>query len=164
MKRMAESARQISIEQEETTARQTQVRGRGTVVALQTVTVGFPKKSLVFGILMAFALCFTILYRYCMVSEMNLQLGRMNREYSLLRENGRMLKVEIESSLQLDAIRMAAEARFAMHEPSMNQVVPVLVPKSQYSIVTDPAYIHSVSDPGRSLVNRILDAMGAVMP
>ena len=83
---MAELARQMGIEQEETAAWAASPREPGTVVALQTVTIGFPKKSLVFGILMAFALCFTILYRYGMVSEMNLKLGKMNREYTQLRE------------------------------------------------------------------------------
>ncbi len=161
---MAELARQIGIEEEVTAVRQAMPREKGTVVALQTVTVGFPKKSLVFGIMMAFFLCFTILYRYGMVSEMNLQLGRMNRDYSVLRESGRILKVEIESGLNLDVIRAAAEDRFGMHEPSTNQVVPVRVPKSQYSIVTDPGYIHSVSDPKRSLLTRAVDALGAIMP
>ena len=75
-----------------------------------------------------------------------------------------MLKVEIESSLQLDAIRVAAESRFAMHEPSTNQVVPVRVPKSQFSVVTDPAYIQAAAKPERGLLAKALDALGAVMP
>ena len=138
--------------------------GNGSVVALQTVSIGFPKKSLILGIVTAFALCFLILFRYGMLAEMNLELGQMNRVATSLRESGRILKVEIESNLQLDEIRNVAVERFDMHEPAANQVVNVRVPKSQYSVVSDPMYIQSVSDPRRGLLTRAMDAINAVLP
>ena len=161
---MAASARQYQAETVEVTQSRKSQDAKGTVVALQTVTIGFPKKSLVFGIMVAFAMCFLILYRYGLLSEMNLKLGQMSRTCANLRESGRVLKVEIESTLQLEGIRNEAVTRFGMHEPATNQVVSVRVPKSQYSIVSDPAYIQSVSDPNRDLITRALDALDAVLP
>ena len=161
---MAASARQYQAETVEVPQPRKSQDGKGTVVALQTITIGFPKKSLVFGILAAFAMCFLILYRYGLLSEMNLKLGQMNRACANLRESGRVLKVEIETSLQLEDIRNEAVARFSMHEPATNQVVPVRVPKSQYSVVSDPRYIQSVSDPNRGLITRALDVLDAVLP
>jgi hypothetical protein len=161
---MSASARQYRNQPETTENSQKRPAGKGVVVALQTVTIGFPKKSLVFGILAAFAMCFLIVYRFGLLSEMNLKLGQMNRTCTSLRETGRVLKVEIESDLQLEDIRNAAVTRFGMHEPATNQVVAVRVPKSQYSIVSDPAYIQSVSDPNRGFITRVLDALDAVIP
>jgi hypothetical protein len=161
---MAAFAQQYQNQPETSPGSQKRPGGKGVVVALQTVTIGFPKKSLVFGILAAFAMCFLILYRYGLLSEMNLKLGQMNRTCINLRETGRVLKVEIESDLQLDEIRNAAVTRFGMHEPSTNQVVSVRVPKSQYSVVSDPGYIQSVSDPKRGIITRALDALDAVLP
>ena len=139
-------------------------RQPGTVVTLQTVSVEFPKKSLVFGILAAFCLCFLILVRYGAMSELNLEIGRMNREYAALKETGRMLQVEIESGLQLDAIRSAAETQLGMHTPSMNQVITVQVPKSAYSVVADTEYILAARSGERSVWSRLAERMEAVLP
>ena len=163
MSALARPLREHPLEQER--QRPIPVSGQqGTVVTLQTVSVEFPKKSLVFGILMAFSLCFLILVRYGAMSELNLEIGRMNREYAALKETGRMLQVEIESGLQLDAIRAAAEAQLGMHTPSMNQVVAVQVPKSAYSVVSDTEYILAARSGERSVWSRLAERMEAVLP
>ncbi len=143
---------------------QTQKKRQGTVVALQTKTFVFPKGALVAGVLVAFSMCFLMLYRFGMIAEMNMSLGKMNREYASLKESGRMMKVEIESSLQLDGIREQAEKQFGMHEPTTNQIIPVRVPKSTYSVISDPLYIQTLKNPGRNVMSRILDVFGAVVP
>lgn len=137
-------------------------RAAGSVVTLQTVSVAFPRASLIFGILTAFGLCFLILFRYGAIAEMNLDLGRKTAELASLKETGRMLEVEIESGLQLDMIRQIAEESLGMHEPATNQVVPVNVPKSAYSVVSDPAYIKAAQSSGGNLWTRLAQAMGAI--
>ncbi len=136
---------------------------QGAVITLQTVAVAFPRKSLIFGILMAFGLCFLILTRYGAMAELNLELGKLNREYAALKEAGRMLQVEIESGLQLDAIRAAAESELDMHAPAMNQVVSVQVPKSAYSVVSDDTYLSRLNEGGNSFWADIAERMGAVV-
>jgi len=137
---------------------------KSSVVALQTIRVQFPKKSLVFGIIVSFCLCFLILYRYGVLSEMNLQLGKMNRECALLKDTGRMLKVDIESSIQLDRVRDLAKSEYAMHEPISNQIIPVFIPKSQYSVVKDPKYISELADTKRTFFTWALDSIGVALP
>ena len=112
---------------------------------------------------MAFGLCFLILTRYGAMAEINLELGRLNREYAALKETGRMLQVEIESGLQFDVIRAAAESELGMHAPAMNQVVSVQVPKSAYSVVSDDAYLSRVNDGGQSFWAGLAERMGAVV-
>jgi cell division protein FtsB len=136
----------------------------GTVVTLQTVSVAFPKKSLVFGILAAFGLCFLILARYGAMAELNLQIGRMNREYASLKETGRMLQVEIESGLALDAIRSAAREELGMHAPLMNQVISVSVPKSAYSVVADAGYVQQANIGKQSVWNKVAERMETWLP
>lgn len=136
----------------------------GSVVTLQTVSIVFPIKSLIFGILAAFGLCFLILVRYGALAELNLEIGRMNREYASLKEAGRMMRVEIESGLALDAIRQAAETDLGMHAPLMNQVISVSVPKSAYSVVADAGYIHKASSGEQSVWNRMAERMESLLP
>ncbi len=136
----------------------------GSIVVLQTVTVRFPKASLVFGVLFAFCLCFFVLYRYSTLSEMNFRLNQLNSECADIKESSRMLKVDIESSLKLDNIREIAENRYGMHDPITNQIVPVHVPKSQYSVVVDSAYIAEKAETGKGLFAWALDTIGAVLP
>ncbi len=135
-----------------------------SVVALQTVRIQFPKKSMVFGVIVSFCLCFLILYRYGVLAEMNLQLGKMNRECAVLKDSGRMLKVDIESSIQLDRVRELAKNEYAMHEPISNQIIPVSIPKSQYSVIKDPTYINELSDAKRTFFTWALDSIGAALP
>ena len=137
-------------------------RVTGSVVTLQTVSVAFPRGSLIFGILAAFGLCFLILFRYGVIAEMNLDLGRKTADLAALKETGRMLEVEIESGLQLDMIRQIAEENLGMHEPATNQVVPVSVPKSAYSVVSDLSYIRSAEQGGGTLWTRLAQIMGAM--
>lgn len=155
--------------QEQTATREQQQpmtgsKKQGSVVTLQTVSVEFPKKSLVFGIMAAFCLCFLILVRYGIMAELNLEIGQMNRDYAMLKETGRMLQVEIESNLQLDVIRTMAETELGMHAPSMNQVISVQVPKSAYSVVSDAAYLSRMDAGDRSVWSRLAERMGAVVP
>ncbi len=141
---------------------ETEPRLTGSVVSLQTVSVAFPRGSLLFGILAAFGLCFLILFRYGVIAEMNYDLGRKTAELTSLKEAGRMLEVEIESGLQLDMIRQIAEENLGMHEPATNQVVPVNVPKSAYSVVSDLSYVRTAEQGGGTLWTRLAQIMGAM--
>lgn len=111
----------------------------------------------------AFALCFLMVLRFSQISDLNYQLGELTRAHDALRETNRMLKVEIESAIVLDVVRETAMTRFGMHEPTINQIIGVSVPKTSYSVVLDKDYITKANHAGDDLLTRVGDAMGTII-
>ena len=95
------------------------------------------KLKAVFTILLVFSLCFTLTYRYALLTEMNYKISKTNRQYNELRDENARLKVDIEKSIDLVKIKELAETRLGMQKPDRNQVVYVRVPKNDFTIVTE---------------------------
>jgi len=121
-----------------------------------------PKAKLVFAVLFVAGICFFILYRFCIITELNSRMGALTEEYNRLRDENRMLNVEIETSIDLNRIKEIAETKLHMHTPDSYQMVLVSVPKSNYSVVLNHEYIdNTVQD--SSLMERIIDTAKAVL-
>ena len=124
-----------------------------------------PKARLIFCIVALASMCFVVLYRFSILSDLNATMNRMNEEYNALRNENRLLKVEIETSIDLDRVKQVAEAEMGMHKPDRFQIVPVSVPKNDYNVVLDQQYIDQATDnSGKPLLKGILDAIQAAFP
>lgn len=123
-----------------------------------------PKARLFFCIIALAAMCFVVLYRFSILSDMNAAMNKMNEEYNTLRNENRLLKVEIETNIDLEKVRQVAEAEMGMHKPDRFQVVPVSVPKNDYNVVLDQQYIDKASDGSKPLLEGVLDSISAAFP
>lgn len=122
-----------------------------------------PKSRLFFAIAFTVGVCFIILYRFCIISEMNTKMGVLNAKYNELQDENRKLNVAIETSIDLDRVREIAQTKLNMHAPDQNQLVLVNVPKSNYSVVMNYDYIDE-SGQKSSLVENILNLAKGVLP
>lgn len=122
-----------------------------------------PKTRLVFSIVFIVSVCFVILYRFCVITDLNTKMGNLNARYNELRNENRMLNVDIETSIDLDRVKEIAETKLSMHTPDQYQLVLVNVPKSNYSIVLDYDYIDGTAQKA-SLMENIFNAAKAILP
>jgi len=121
-----------------------------------------PKARLVFAVLFVASVCFVILYRFCLITELNARMGTLTAQYNRLRDENRMLNVEIETSIDLNRVKQIAETKLKMHTPDSFQMVLVSVPKSNYSVVLDHDYIDNTVQ-NSSLMEKIIDTAKAVL-
>ncbi len=122
-----------------------------------------PKAKMVFALLFVTAICFVILYRFSVITELNSTMGKLTAQYNQLRDENRKLKVDIETSIDLDYVRHIAETKLNMHKPDKYQLVLVSVPKSNYSVVLNHEYIDETTQK-TSLVDKIMKTVRAVLP
>lgn len=122
-----------------------------------------PKAKLVFAMLFVVGVCFVILYRFCAITELNSRMGALNEQYNQLRDEKRMLNVEIETSIDLNRVKEIAETKLNMHTPERYQMVLVSVPKSNYSVVLDYEYIDN-SVQKTSLMEKVINTAKAILP
>lgn len=122
-----------------------------------------PKVQMIFIVVFMVAVSFVILYRYTTISEMNYKMGMLTQEYDKLRDENRALKVDIETSINLDYVKEYAETHLKMHKPDSYQLVLVDVPKSDYSVVLDQSYIDDATE-NTSLMSSIVNLFKAILP
>jgi len=122
-----------------------------------------PKVQMIFCVIFMVAVSFIILYRYSVISELSNRMGVLTKEYNTLRDENRMLKVEIEKSINLNYVKEIAETKLNMHKPYSYQLVLVDVPKSDYNVVVNQSYIEEATK-NASLLGKIMDTVKAILP
>ena len=110
-------------------------RSRVKVSRLQLQLCPCSQGQIDFCIVALASMCFVVLYRFSILSDLNATMNRMNEEYNALRNENRLLKVEIETNIDLDRVKQVAETEMGMHKPDRYQIVPVSVPKNDYNVV-----------------------------
>ena len=123
-----------------------------------------PKAKLFAGVMMLSIMCFVMLYRFSILTDLNSKMGIMTRDLSLIRDENRMLRVDIETSINRDNVKKIAEEQLGMHKPDKFQVVPVSVPKNNYSVVLDQQYIEDASGTKNSFFGNTIDAIISAFP
>jgi Cell division protein FtsL. len=124
-----------------------------------------PKARLIFCLIALTSMCFVMLYRFSILADLNATMNRLNEEYEALRNENRLLKVEIETSIDLDRVKEIAETRLGMHQPDRYQIVAVSVPKNNYNVVLNQDYIEETAgSKDKPLLEGILDAIKAALP
>lgn len=119
-----------------------------------------PKAKLFLAITVLVVMCFVILYRFTSLSQLNYQMGVLTNQYDQLRDQNRKLKVDIETSINLDNVKAAAEG-LGMHKPDKFQIIPVNVPKNNYSVVLNEQYIQEAQDTGGNFIDNAIAALKA---
>ncbi len=122
-----------------------------------------PKGKLFFAMIFITAVCFVILYRFTVITELNTQMGDLTKKYDRLRDENRMLNVDIQTSINLDYVKEIAETKLNMHKPDQYQLVLVNVPKSNYSVVLNHDYIDSTSQK-TSIMEKLMNTVRAIIP
>lgn len=95
------------------------------------------KWKVVFGIVIVFSLCLVLMYRYALITEMNLTAINSEKEYKQIKDENSRLRVEIEKQTDINTIREIAEGKLNMHKPEKNQIVYIYVPKNDYTVVSE---------------------------
>ncbi len=132
-------------------------------VAAKPVRSNIPKAKMITFIILMVAISFVILYRFSALAELNYSMGTLNEELSQLRDENRMLEVDIGTSINLERVKEIAQTRLNMHKPESYQIVLVSVPKNNYSVVVDQAYINETTNK-TSLMDNLINAVKAVLP
>lgn len=141
-------------------------RRETTVPATQKAVSAYaqvPKAKLFLGVMTLSVMCFVMLYRFSILTDMNSKMGSMTSDFSGLRDQNRLLRVEI-AGVNLDNVKQIAEEQLGMHKPDKFQVVPVSVPKNDYSVVLDQQYINDAAGPKKSFFENAVDAISAAFP
>mgnify|MGYP000883784754 CR=1 FL=1 len=107
---------------------------RKAVVQLEQRTV--PIGQIIICILIAFAIFFTLIFRFSAITELNCELAAQKQKYEQLKDDNRKLQAKIGSQINLENVRRIAEERLGMKMPDNYQRIPVKVPKVNYSLVT----------------------------
>jgi len=81
-----------------------------------------------------FSLCFIIIYRYALVTELNYEIDKLGRQYEELLEEKTTLEFELEKGMNLAKIEEIARNKLGMVRPDKNQIVNVSVPKDDYTV------------------------------
>lgn len=115
------------------------------------------KFNLILSIFVVFILIFLVIYRYALITELNYNIDKSIKNYSEIKNENSILKVDIEKDTDLSRIRQIAEDKLGMHKPDKFQMVYVNVPKNDYSIVSQTYYSTGAN---ASLFGMITDKLG----
>ena len=134
-------------------------------VAVKAVpcTKYIPKAKMIIGVFIVAAIAFVIIYRFSAIAELNYQMGMLNDQYNQIRDENRKLKVDIETSINLDRVKEIAETKLNMHKPERYQLVLVNVPKNNYGVVMDQEYINEKVKE-TSLIENLVGIIKSVFP
>jgi len=94
---------------------------------------GREKLKVVGYVLVTFALFFFVMYRYALITELNYEIDKQNKMYEAIRNDNLRLKVEIDKQMNLNTIKELAEKRLGMQKPDKSQIIPIKVPKSDFT-------------------------------
>lgn len=118
------------------------------------------KVKIVFTVLIAFACCLTLIFRYAQITEMNYKLLKINKQYNEIRNENSRLKVEIEKKLDLQTIKANAETRLGMQKPDRHQVVRVSIPKTDFTQVADE--YKNINSGNKTAFSKVLDKLSKI--
>ncbi len=90
------------------------------------------KRKIVFHVVFCCALALVMMYRYCLLTEMNYGVSKKYNEYEKLRNKNISLKVEIEKEQNLLKIKEVAQNKLNMRVAQKDQVVYVKVPTNDF--------------------------------
>lgn len=91
------------------------------------------KAKAVMWVLLLAAFGLVVIYRYAMITELNYNINKANKQYQELQNENIRLEAEIVKKLDLQKIREAAETRLGMQKPDEAQYVYVNVPKTDFT-------------------------------
>jgi cell division protein FtsL len=112
----------------------------------------YRRKAIVWT-LIVFAAFFTIIARYSIMTQLNYDIARLNKELKAQNAVNSSLTVELDKKVNLPRIRHIAQSELGMKMPESYQIVYVEVPRSNKTEVTES---------GRGLNNMLAGFFSAI--
>lgn len=110
-------------------------------------------------VLVIFASCLVLMYRYALITELNYNISKLEKEYNEIRNQNSRLKLAIEKDMDLNKVREIAEKRLGMQKPDRYQMVYINVPKNDCTKVAE-SYKHSKDKANNNMFAVLLDKVG----
>ena len=111
-------------------------------------------------IAIGFAMLFTISYRNSLINESYNQKEKLKSQLSAVEKENEQLKVNIESSLNLNSVAKAAEQQLGMQKLDNNQKIYVNLQKKDY---VEPTTEEVVINGNASWWNRVLNSLTQII-
>jgi cell division protein FtsL len=100
--------------------------------------------------LLVFAACFVLIYRYALISQMNYDVIKAEKELKALTNDNSRIMVQIEKAQDLEKIKQIASTELGMKKPDKMQTVYYKVPK--YDVTVVPQNTSSTADKSKSSI------------
>jgi len=107
-------------------------------------------------VLVIFASCLVLMYRFALITELNYNINKLEKEYNLIRNENSRLKLAIEKDMDLNKVKKIAEERLGMQKPDKYQMVYINVPKNDYTKVAE-SYKHTKDKANDNMFAVLLD-------
>ena len=111
-------------------------------------------------IIAGFVMLFTICYRNSLINETYNKKENLKSQLAEIQKENEQLKVNIESSLNLNAIEKTASEQLGMQKLTNEQKVYVNLPKKDY---VEPATEEIIINKDTSIIDKILNALTKVI-
>ena len=95
------------------------------------------KLKIVCFVLAVFACCFTMIYRYALITDLSYTINKLEKCHNeLMNENSR-IKIDLERKTDLNRIKEMAQSKLNMQEPDRYQIVYISIPKDDFTTVAE---------------------------
>lgn len=78
-----------------------------------------------------------VMYRFAVITKISYRIDQMQNQYTELRNENSLLKVQIETETDLTNIKETAELKLGMQAPDKSQIVYIKVPRNDYTVVVN---------------------------
>lgn len=93
------------------------------------------KVKVVFTLLLIFAMFSLIMYRYSMITELNYDIAKTEKNYDKIKDENARLLVQIENETDLKKIKEVAINELGMQIPNKMQTIHISVDKKDFTVV-----------------------------
>lgn len=115
------------------------------------------KLKAVFMCIILFGGLFLLIYRYAMITEINNNIIKAEKDYTKLSNENSITRVVIDKQLDINNIKEIAETRLGMQKPDRSQVIYLDIPRTDTTVVLD---IDGNSPHGGGSFATIVDKLG----
>ena len=119
------------------------------------------KFRIVLSILSVLAAGLLVMYRFALITQLSYDINKVEKQYNELRNKNAILKVQIETGTNLTEIKELAESRLGMKKPDRSQIVYIMVPRDDYTVVMNSS--DKESDGGGNIFKAVINKAAALI-
>jgi len=117
------------------------------------------KLKIVCFVLAVFSCCFTMIYRYALITDLSYTINKLEKYHNeLMNENSR-IKIDLERKTDLNRIKEIAQSKLNMQEPDRYQIVYISIPKDDFTIVAE-TYKNNKERTGSGMLALLIEKVG----
>jgi cell division protein FtsL len=118
------------------------------------------KLKMVAAIIAVLAAGLVVMCRYAIITKLNYDVNRLQKNYEKIRNENSLLKVQIESKTDLNEVKEAAETRLGMQMPDKSQIIYIKVPRNDYTVVMNQ---QTQAENGESLAGALVEKVSGLI-